>query len=836
MPNVDPVFYLHSTARREKFSLLCSLIALGTAGSSLTGWILDIPLIRSFSDKLPPMVPMTASSLLGLALALIFLSLQQKRTATGRKDFGRISVAFALISFSLGFLTLLHHVFDIDTGLNKFFIFEQMRPASPGTSTLLFSGYMSYQTALMSILAATPLLLRPLALRRRAAIVVQILPMANIAINLLAVVAYIHDITALGPTKLIGIALPTAIGFLAISFGTLSTERNAGVMQRFRSRRSDGVFLRWYTTFSIAAPVFITSLITWGENKDLYPTAFSASLYVVLTILSLFVMGLILAQSIERLERQRLAFEQAQARAALRESEESLRETKDRLEIALAASKMGTWEVNLLDDSAFLSEMAEKLFGLSSASSSGRHLNSYLDGVHPEDLELVKRKRREAIEFHRDLDVDFRCVWPDGTMRWLRAKGRSKYAGDGTPLRMGGTVMDITDEKSHQNTLETALRAAESANELKTTFLANMSHEIRTPLGAILGFTELLRDSGASEEDKKNYLQVISRNGKTLSQLLNDILDLSKVESGYLNVEILHFQLKELVEEVMSLLKVVAEEKNVSLTTEFSPNLPAYIGSDPVRLKQILINLVGNALKFTSRGGVILRIRENGRSLIFEIEDSGVGIESEKQKKLFQAFSQADDSTTRRFGGTGLGLLLSRRLASLLGGSVELKWSQPHVGSVFVATIENMDQTRVNKVNAERPVGGSRPLEGVRILVAEDSVDNQNLILRLLQREGAQVKMTSDGQECVKEALAHDYDIVLMDIQMPICDGYSATEQLRAASYTKPILALTAHAMNDVKERCERVGCNGHLTKPIDKNLLVRTILNFVRPLPSVTT
>ena len=803
------------------------------AATSLIGWIFDIPLMKSFSTGLPMIVPMTATSVLLLSISLLFRSLHQKRQFRSEsKVFSYISVFFGALGLVQGAMILLGHIFGFDAGLSRLYYSDVFVDSQ---SILARGGNMSVQTSLLSVLVGISLVSRPLRLRDRESLIIQALPMSTIAISILALVAYIHDITAVaGSTKLIGLSLPAALSFLILAFGTLAAERDTGFMVRLRSRRSDGVFMRWYTTFSIGAPLFVTTLITWGENENLYPAAFSASLYVVLTIISLFVLGVLLSRAIERLEKQRLIFEQAQSRAALEESEESLRETKDRLEIALAASKMGTWESNLQDDSAYLSEMAEKLFGLESSAKAGRHLISYLDGVHPDDLQAFIANRKQAIENHRDLDIDFRCLWPNGSMRWLRAKGRVKYAADGTPLRMGGTVMDITDEKSHQNAMETALRAAESANQLKTTFLTNMSHEIRTPLGAILGFTELLRDTSASDEEKTNYLDVISRNGKTLSQLLNDILDLSKVESGYLNVEILEFSLAELIDEVIGLLQLTAEEKGISLNAEFSPGVPPRMGSDPVRLKQILINLVGNAIKFTSTGGVILRVRQENSKLVFEIEDSGIGIEAEKQKKLFQAFSQADDSTTRKFGGTGLGLLLSRRLASLLGGSVELKWSEPGVGSVFTTKIENKQKIPTHPKGIERASLGPKPLNGMKILVAEDSVDNQNLILRLLGREGAEVTITNDGQECVNKALTDEYDIILMDIQMPVCDGYSATEQLRKARYEKPIIALTAHAMNDVRERCELVGCNGHLTKPIDKALLIQTILNFTGPVSNL--
>jgi PAS domain S-box-containing protein len=426
--------------------------------------------------------------------------------------------------------------------------------------------------------------------------------------------------------------------------------------------------------------------------------------------------------------------------------------------------------------------------------------------------------------------------------RWLQCHAyRSRTGGVSVFYR------DITEQKTAdlklraaKEELELALSAAEKANELKTAFLANMSHELRTPLGAMIGFADLLRDPSTNATERANYIDILHRNGEQLGHIINDILDLSKIETGHLNFEYLSVRPEDIVNEVVSLLSVVAKEKGIALSFISALSTAEYIGTDPTRLKQVLTNLVSNALKFTKSGAITIKLsdRESAsekKQIVFDVTDTGIGIRADAIDRLFKMFTQADNSMTRRYGGTGLGLALSRSLARALGGDVTLVETEPLKGSTFRLVVESRDllvptqiSTQTDK-NRERAamIGarGSTLLKGIRVLLVEDSPDNQHLITRYLIKNGAQVDVANNGQEGVVSAMANDYDVVLMDLQMPVMDGYTATGQLRARSYAKPIIALTAHAMADVKKKCTDVGCSGHLSKPVNAKELVETIL-----------
>lgn len=386
--------------------------------------------------------------------------------------------------------------------------------------------------------------------------------------------------------------------------------------------------------------------------------------------------------------------------------------------------------------------------------------------------------------------------------------------------------------------LEKSRRVAEQANLAKSQFLANMSHEIRTPLGAILGFSNLIQDPKLSPGERRQFIEVINRNGEELSRLINDLLDLSRVEAGKMHFERREIELATLVFEILATLKPRAQEKGLTIWFSTEPNVPRVIYSDPTRLRQILINLIGNAIKFTEVGGVTVVVRNDPRNeypsrVTFLVEDTGTGINVVQQRQLFQRFTQADSSATRRFGGTGLGLFLSRRLARELGGDVVLVQSLPGKGSLFSLTVAADLQIHGSPSSVENDEtvatgDGIEPdLRGLRILAVEDSLDNQLLIQRLLSKRGAQVDIAVNGAEGVQKALADKYNMVLMDLQMPIMDGYHATAELRRQGYQRPIVALTAHALQEDRSRCLESGFDEHLTKPISPAALVQTIVHF---------
>lgn len=371
---------------------------------------------------------------------------------------------------------------------------------------------------------------------------------------------------------------------------------------------------------------------------------------------------------------------------------------------------------------------------------------------------------------------------------------------------------------------------AQEASRSKTLFLANMSHEIRTPLGAMLGYAELLKEDGFLEEPQKELITTVLRNGQQLMEIVDEILDISKVESERIQIEKINFDLPDMLKDIIQLLSVRASEKGLELRTRYH-DLPHYIKTDPTRLRQILINLIGNAIKFTEKGYVQLEVKPGKQHLEFIIEDSGIGIPANKRSDLFQAFSQAETSTTRRFGGTGLGLYLSRKLARLLGGDVILDKSTPGKGTTFIASIGYTEVEEVHQPKKTAPAGPISGLENIEnILIVDDAPDNRNLFVRYLQKMGVpteKIEVAQNGKEAVEKCGSKEYSLVLMDIQMPVMDGFEAVKLLRSQGYKGPVVALTAHAMKGDEEKCLAEGFDGYLQKPLSRealaDLLVKT-------------
>ncbi|MEO5729841.1 MAG: response regulator, partial [Byssovorax sp.] len=406
---------------------------------------------------------------------------------------------------------------------------------------------------------------------------------------------------------------------------------------------------------------------------------------------------------------------------------------------------------------------------------------------------------------------------------------------------------EVTAQVLARQEVERLARAAEAANITKSQFLANMSHEIRTPLGVILGFADLALDASQSPEEARNYLTGIKRNGQQLLEILGDILDLSKIEANKLEIERVTFSLDGLLDDVAASLDLRAREKGIGLRFVKDAYLPQLIRTDPTRLRQIFVNLVGNAIKFTERGEVSIECNalspsEDGatRKLSFLVKDTGIGISPEQRSKLFQPFVQADSTMTRKFGGTGLGLLLSQQLARALDGDLDLAQSELGKGSWFRFTIvvgtvqaqpeeSEPDRTEVaHPVSVPAPDNGL-PLAGMHILLVEDSEDNQILVSRYLRVAGALVELADNGLDAVEKATEGSYDVILMDIQMPVLDGHESTARLRKAGYTRPIIALTAHAMREERERALKGGFDNYLTKPLQRGALIQTLRDLMK-------
>ena len=398
--------------------------------------------------------------------------------------------------------------------------------------------------------------------------------------------------------------------------------------------------------------------------------------------------------------------------------------------------------------------------------------------------------------------------------------------------------------RSANKALEESIQVAECANRSKSEFLANMSHEIRTPMTAILGFCDVLLEN-ASFGQRLDATQTIKRNAEHLLTLINDILDLSKIEAGKLSLESVPCRPRQMLEDVVSLMKVKADAKSLPLDSQCGQGVPERISTDPVRLRQILVNLIGNAIKFTETGFVKVSVEAEKKDrdktmLRFEVTDTGIGMHPEQVANIFEPFSQADASTTRKFGGTGLGLTISKRLAERLGGDITVE-SEIEKGSTFTLRVEAVpvDEALPYEENDNSDISRDELSEqarvippGCRILLAEDGIDNQRLISLLLKKAGASVEVAENGLVAAEVAMTGDepFDLILMDMHMPLKDGYEATRELRQAGYKGPIIALTANAMKEDEKKCLDAGCDAYLAKPIDREKLIQTVAQFSQP------
>jgi PAS domain S-box-containing protein len=518
------------------------------------------------------------------------------------------------------------------------------------------------------------------------------------------------------------------------------------------------------------------------------------------------------------------------------EASNRLKESENRYATLTRSIPQLVWTC-LADGSCnYLSQQWEEYTGMSAEQQLGY---DWLDRViHPDDRQRTLDHWMGAVEGKNAYDIEYRIKRYDGVYRWFRTRGTQMRNDVGQVIYWVGTCTDIQDTKETETRLEDAVKKANAANELKSAFLANMSHEIRTPLGAVLGFTELLRDKNLNPSEIESYHEIVKRNGEQLSNLINDILDLSKVEAGQFQAEITVSNVAEVAEDVVMTLDRKAKEKGLGLKCRIDGSVPKTFYTDPFRLRQILINLIGNSIKFTHVGAIELDVVRDSGKIKFTVSDTGIGLTELQAKGLFQAFSQADPSITRKYGGTGLGLILSRRLAEALGGELNLERTEAGKGSVFSFTISDLEEVAFSRQRTVAPnsenslksqrASESRPLDNRRILVVDDSPDNRHLLSRILQRQGAEVVSAENGLEAVEVARTQDFDIILMDIQMPVMDGYTAITRLRESGYRVPIIALTAHAMNEVRIKTLNVGASDYMTKPINSAELSNKIAKWI--------
>ena len=549
-----------------------------------------------------------------------------------------------------------------------------------------------------------------------------------------------------------------------------------------------------------------------------------------------------------------------------------LRESRELFRSAFEESASGMALVTLHGRFTRVNAQMCELTGYTAAELSMR---TFSDITHPDDINKNLVLFEPVTRGHdRHYSLEKRYIRKDGSIVWVALTAGTVCDAAGQPRYMIGQIQDITQRKRGEEELqayacrllvtkdelerrsieladktveaELAKRAAESANRAKSTFLAHMSHEIRTPMTGILGFSDLLLQTHLADAERRRYIESIQRNGQHLLALMNDILDLSKVEAGKMTLEAIDCDPCQVIADVESMMSVRARSKQIGLIVNVSPDVPRKIRTDPTRLCQILLNVVGNAIKFTDAGEVKIGLDliadvNNEPRLRFVITDSGIGMTDAQMQRLFEPFHQADVSTSRRFGGTGLGLAISKRLIEMLGGDITVR-SEAGRGTEFCITLGTGGgvATRVEPAPAPPAASGAtvpHDIHDLRILLAEDGPDNQFLIKYYLERAGATVEIAEDGHAAIAQTLAakdrgKPFDLVLMDIQMPGMDGLDATAILRKQGLTLPILALTAHGSAEAREESLAAGCSDHLVKPIEPNQLLSSIMTWTQRIP----
>ena len=534
---------------------------------------------------------------------------------------------------------------------------------------------------------------------------------------------------------------------------------------------------------------------------------------------------------------------------ARRESERRLRLSEQRQELALSGADLGLWDTDLRTGVSMLDARCCAMVGLPPRETAAS-IADWIELIHPDDADAVAAGLAEHVRGESPVhEAEFRMRHRDGHDVWVLTRGKVvEQLADGTPVRMAGTHMDVTARKRDAQALMEAVRQAQAASRAKGEFLTTMSHEVRTPMNGVIGMASLLLETPLSAE-QRGYAEIIRNSGENLLAIINDILDFSRIESGRVELETAVFDVRECLGGVLDLLMPSARSKSLALRAEVAPSVPLHVRGDATRLRQILFNLVGNALKFTERGGVVVTVAVSARTqteleLHLGVADTGIGIPAAAHATLFDAFVQVEASTARKYGGTGLGLAITRRLAELMGGRVWLE-SEPGVGSTFHATLcvqpteavlagpQDVRSAASDDLDREPSAGGAvtppvAPIEGVRVLLAEDNLVNQKVALSMLEKIGYRADVVANGIE-VLEAMRHQrYDVVLMDMQMPDMDGLEATRQIvrdRADATARPwIIALTANAMEDDRQRCLDAGMDDYLSKPMQRAQIAAAI------------
>jgi signal transduction histidine kinase len=502
--------------------------------------------------------------------------------------------------------------------------------------------------------------------------------------------------------------------------------------------------------------------------------------------------------------------------------EYEMRQLSDRLSLAVRAGGVGVWDYDIVNNVLLWDDQMFILYGIDKNKFSGAY-EAWRAGLHPDDMDRGDQEIQKAIHDEKELATEFRVLWPDGTVRTIRALAIIQRDHLGNPLRMIGTNWDITIQKQTEHELIQAKEHAEESDRLKSAFLANMSHEIRTPMNGILGFAQLLREPKVTGKEQKEYIRIIEKSGKRMLNIINDIVDISKIEAGQMQVSISETNINDQIEYIYDFF--IPETTKKGLQFVYKTTLPpkeSIIKTDCEKIYAILTNLVKNAVKFTHAGSIEFGYEKKGKNLEFFVKDTGIGIAEDRQQAIFERFIQADILDKQAYQGAGLGLSIAKAYVEMLGGNLWVE-STEGKGSTFYFTVPYNTEMPAKIVINENFLGtrADDQISGLKILIVEDDDDSEFFLTKVLESFCKDIFIAKSGVEAIEACRNNpDIDLILMDVRMPEMNGYEATRQIREFNKNVIIIAQTAFALTGERKKAIEAGCNDHISKPIDQDKL----------------
>jgi len=796
--------------RRSEWIPDSAAVAVCLLGSAvLVGWQFDIEPLRRVLPGYVSMNPLTAACFIAAGVSLWF-------SGSNKPRYQMLAFGLAFLIFTAASLCLAAMTGWLSPSPDQIAFREAVNAGNP-------PGRMAVSTALGFLLTATSLVLGGTS-KERCKAAAQYLAFMLFFIAISAAVAYLYGGAALRNSKLFSLmALHTSGGFLVLSIGLLFNTTDVGWMSLVASRASAGKLLALMVPAAIMVPTVLGMLCVWAEQNGYITSPLALTLLATLSMILLIMLTFLTAREIDLSDQER------------HRRHELVRSSEARLSGILSIAADAIISVDRHQRIILFNAWAEKIFGYSTAEVLGQPLDLLMPhrfrGKHQKHIDEFERSNVAARRMADRQEIFARRK--DGE-EFPAEASISKILLEGQPVYTV-VLRDMTEQRLAATALIRAKDLAESATRSKSEFLANMSHEIRTPLNSISGFAQLLLEKKDVSGELRAQLRKIKDSTAALTTIVNDILDYSKLEEGRLSLSLAPFSPIDLARTCVSMMSSIAHRRDLSITIAEAPELAGrfYLG-DSQRLQQVVLNLLSNAVKFTNHGGVTVTITDepsNGGPVVrFAVSDTGIGIEPAHMDRLFRRFSQVDSSISRKYGGTGLGLAICKRLVTLMGGEIGAE-STPGQGSTFWFTVP-LEPAAVPATDREKVIRG-RTLVPRLILVAEDVDLNREVATAMLERAGHRVDVVQDGDAAVKAAEAKVYDLILMDIQMPVMDGIAATRRIRQLPGPKgsvPIVAMSASVLPDEISGFLSAGMNGHIGKPVDWDALLAEVERQTSP------